>query len=273
MAAAYFMLGLAAWAVLTLLVLRLQPSQKPPPVAKEPIFVTLPREPLKLDSRTYCDFEIVGESFYQHNLRAIAGSMPVTGVVLHTTAVLVFDPDNRFDANAVMVMISGLQVGHLARAEATTYGERMRELGVAGRAAYCDALIVGGWVIQPGQRANLGVKLGLKWPVHVWTEARLFESAISNNDHMAHALLTQHGPILFALQGFDDDTAAALVKRAARLNFHRVDGTGLKPQVLCLRGILPSDEVLRLGESGTFVVSENGFRQLTTKRRTSMPET
>lgn len=60
--------------------------------------------------------EIKGESFYQENLSQI-----VREVGRRVHAVLVPEPDNPYDKNAVAVWVNGLQVGHLGREDAAVY--------------------------------------------------------------------------------------------------------------------------------------------------------
>ncbi|HEY6202929.1 MAG TPA: hypothetical protein VI056_07780 [Candidatus Limnocylindria bacterium] len=64
------------------------------------------------------DLEVVGESFYQENLRRITGPGKVRVAV---TAVLVAETDNHYDPNAISVWISQLAVGHLGRDDARRY--------------------------------------------------------------------------------------------------------------------------------------------------------
>jgi hypothetical protein len=68
------------------------------------------------------DLRVVGTSFHQENLRQLVGKnlggKPVRAAV---TALLVAEDANPHDRNAVAVWIDGLQVGHLAREDATRY--------------------------------------------------------------------------------------------------------------------------------------------------------
>jgi len=64
----------------------------------------------------------VGESQYQHVLRRIAKSGRVCW------ALLVAEPDNPFDGNAVAVHIQGKTVAYLSRTDAKRYQSRLRTL-------------------------------------------------------------------------------------------------------------------------------------------------
>lgn len=97
--------------------------------------------------------DVVGESKFQDNLRALKGSYEHD---LKVTAILVREPSNTNDANAVRVEIGGKQVGYLTREMAAQY-----KLKEAGR---CSAKIVGGFLLDNGDIAHFGVKLNLSWP-------------------------------------------------------------------------------------------------------------
>src|SRR5258708_7850319 len=63
---------------------------------------------------------VVGESYYQTNLRKLAHE-PRDRVRIDIRAVLVAEPDNHYDPDAISVWIERLQVGHLSRDDAHTY--------------------------------------------------------------------------------------------------------------------------------------------------------
>jgi hypothetical protein len=107
------------------------------------------------------DLEVVGESYHQEALWTICGGV-VGGdrVRYDITAVLVPEPDNPYDANAIAVHVDGQMVGYLARDEAVRYGPGLRSLMAAcGGYVALAGVIVGG-----GQREN---GLGL---LGVWLE-------------------------------------------------------------------------------------------------------
>lgn len=98
------------------------------------------------------DMEIVGESHYLANLRAISGD----GEVRHyCDALLRMEDDNPHDSNAVAVYIEGLKVGYLSREIAKGYRQQVEPHGKFD--GTCGAVIVGG---GEGRR-NLGVWLDL----------------------------------------------------------------------------------------------------------------
>jgi hypothetical protein len=70
----------------------------------------------------YDDLEVVGESFYQDNLRRLTGYPPPEEHVREEIhAVLVAEHDNPHDPDAIAVWINGLQVGYLSRENARRY--------------------------------------------------------------------------------------------------------------------------------------------------------
>ncbi|MBX5470805.1 MAG: hypothetical protein IRZ21_13030 [Thermoleophilaceae bacterium] len=106
--------------------------------------------------------EVVGESHYQQALRSICGREAWTEVRHECVALLVPEPTNPHDPNAVMVQIDGKLVGYLSRADAVAYRPTLRPLAAQGKAAACHAVIAGR---GPGSRtSNLGVFLHLPPP-------------------------------------------------------------------------------------------------------------
>ncbi len=95
---------------------------------------------------------VVGEQHYQDNLRKIVGSSTRDEDEFITSAILIHDDKNPYDDKAIRVEIDGKHVGHLGKAEARHYRERMAADGNAGARATCKA-IVG----MPSHRLVVGV--------------------------------------------------------------------------------------------------------------------
>lgn len=91
------------------------------------------------------EHEVVGESYYQDVLSAICGGPCEDGHEFDCVALLVPEPDNPYDYNAVVVIIEGRKVAHLSRDEAVVHHRELSALGLGGRAVRCAALINGGW--------------------------------------------------------------------------------------------------------------------------------
>jgi hypothetical protein len=61
------------------------------------------------------DLEVVGESHYQDALWRVAGSRTDERVRAKVQAVLLAEPDNHHDPNAIIMSIDGAKVGYLCR--------------------------------------------------------------------------------------------------------------------------------------------------------------
>ncbi len=88
--------------------------------------------------------EVVGESFNQEALLAVAGCPPNDGVRVDAHAVLVPQFDNPHDANAIAIQIGGFHVGHLSRADAAIYRPGLLRLMADGRHVVLRGSIVCG---------------------------------------------------------------------------------------------------------------------------------
>ncbi len=110
--------------------------------------------PITLTTTPLCDdgrLGVVGESFYQEALQIVAGGRSFGTSFddhLPVTAVLVPEPENPYDANAVRVDVlagdKSLKVGYLARENAERYQPFLLELREEGRIGTCPARVCGG---------------------------------------------------------------------------------------------------------------------------------
>ena len=107
----------------------------------------------------------VGESHCQQSLSTICGGRTEDGHELSCVACLVPEPTNPHDRNAVMVTIDGHRVAYLPRSLAGTYLRSLRDLGIFDRAAFCQAIINGGWDRGDNDKGHFGVVLDLVWPI------------------------------------------------------------------------------------------------------------
>jgi hypothetical protein len=107
------------------------------------------------------DLEVVGESHYQQDLWLLSRATFGDAVRTEIVAVLVPEPSNPYDENAISVQIEGHVVGHLARPVAQAYLPGLRKLmdSLGGYVAL-KGVIVGG-----GQRGNGTGFLGV-WLEH-----------------------------------------------------------------------------------------------------------
>ena len=91
--------------------------------------------------------EVVGESHYQDTLWQIVGGPSDEHVRHYTVAVLLPEPDNPYDTNAVQVLIGGELVGYLSREDAAVYRPgllRLMESSGSGLVALECAVCGGG---------------------------------------------------------------------------------------------------------------------------------
>jgi hypothetical protein len=93
------------------------------------------------------DLEVVGEASYQDALWALSGHRLGDRVRCDVIAVLVPQPQNPYDANAISVQIEGRLVGHLARDVAVRYGPGLQNLMTrcAGHVALRGVIVGGGY--------------------------------------------------------------------------------------------------------------------------------
>ncbi|MGI9016879.1 MAG: HIRAN domain-containing protein [Euzebya sp.] len=104
----------------------------------------------------------VGESHYQDALSGICRGEERRGDVVLHQAILIPEPDNPHDVDAVRVAVDGLTIGYLAREDAGAYQPLLLELLASGYLGWCPAAIIGG-----GERWY-GVFLRLGGPDAVW---------------------------------------------------------------------------------------------------------
>jgi hypothetical protein len=122
------------------------------PAFTTPDEVTL--EPFDLGSAaTACNFNIVGEASYQGRLRNISTSGR------SFTAVLMPEPTNAFDPNAIRVVAEGADtIGYLSREDAVYYAPVFELLAQHNRVGRCRAQLTGG----VGEKRSFGVLLNLR---------------------------------------------------------------------------------------------------------------
>jgi hypothetical protein len=114
-------------------------------------------------------FPVVGEEHHQDILEALAGGRRENSAHVAVPALLLPQPDNPYDPDAVAVFMRGHEVGHLARNVAPEF---LRALHAGGydRAA-CEAMIVGGWDRGAADHGNFGVRLNACRPFRLESAA------------------------------------------------------------------------------------------------------
>jgi len=138
-------------------------QQTAPPVAatrrKRPASVAVAAQeepaltPLDVGSAGACNFNIVGESHYQGRLRNLSASGR------SFTALLMPEPTNAFDPNAIRVVAEGADtIGYLSKEDAVHYGPVFDLLAHHQRVGTCQARLTGG----AGEKRSFGVLLSLR---------------------------------------------------------------------------------------------------------------
>lgn len=102
---------------------------------------------------TEYDFDIVGEQSYQQNLARISGQKELRSKHFECSAIVISEPSNRFDKNAIRVEINGLIVGYIPK-------EKAKKLSRYSVRKTVPALINGGWKDDYSE-GNYGVKLAI----------------------------------------------------------------------------------------------------------------
>jgi hypothetical protein len=105
--------------------------------------------------------EVVGESHYQGNLWRLVGGRgdPSDHVREEIIAVLVAEPGNPYDANAVGVWINGLKVGHLARETVRVYQPGLLALQEKQGTPIALSCVIAGGGLRDDGPGRLGVFL------------------------------------------------------------------------------------------------------------------
>jgi hypothetical protein len=80
------------------------------------------------------DLEVVGGSQYQETLWRVVGGRTNERVRVEVQAVLLAEPDNPYDPNAITVLSDGVKVGYVGRDDAQAYRPGLLALGARHQA-------------------------------------------------------------------------------------------------------------------------------------------
>jgi predicted RNA-binding Zn-ribbon protein involved in translation (DUF1610 family) len=153
-----------------------KPAQWPPPgpITSWPVAERFDANLLiSLFEPTGHTVEVMGESASQGTLDVLGGSRTIDGVTQpDQTALLMPEPTNPYDRNAVRVLIVPVggqaahwgKVGYLSRADAVAYRPVIDRLAELGRLAGCRAALTGGWDRGGRDRGSIGVRLHIGTP-------------------------------------------------------------------------------------------------------------
>lgn len=107
-------------------------------------------------NKTYKSEFVVGESNYFTALQTI---WQKTNPKDRPEAVFVPERGNKFDENAVRVEIMGKTVGYLRKDVAAKYRTEIGDISTC-----CTARLSGGFELENGEKANIGVSVNFKQP-------------------------------------------------------------------------------------------------------------
>lgn len=134
-------------------------------VELEAVLVDVPQDGRYLD--------VVGESRCQSVLEVAAEGRSVDGARQPDhIGVLLPEPTNVYDANAVRVFLPAGRVGYLSRDDAVRYRATIDELAARGQVLAARASITGGWDRGDGDRGSFGVVLYMNDPDSLLREIR-----------------------------------------------------------------------------------------------------
>jgi hypothetical protein len=103
--------------------------------------------------------EVAGERNYLANFERIFGKRDADGVDEEIEALLVLEPTNPYDPNAVRVEVDGLTLGYLSRHSAPAFRSMLRSrFGNADR-AIASGIVRGGWYRGSDDQGDFGVTL------------------------------------------------------------------------------------------------------------------
>lgn len=156
--------------------------------------------------------EVVGESHRQDALMILSGGRTEDGPVnVEHIAVLMPDPANPYDSNAVAVIAGGQHVGYLSRADAELWTPILHWATSRGMHLSAEAALIGGWDRGPRDRGSFGIVLHLGTPSETFVELMLGEIALRDDHPWPSQLIAFTGDSTFRLQGVPIDRAAATV--------------------------------------------------------------
>jgi len=108
--------------------------------------------------------EVKGEASYQKALELIAGPKTDSGHSHDCVGVLVREPKNPYDQNAIAVHAedgrgNAILVGYVNRADAARLAPAIDRLNAAGTQVAMEATIIGGWDRGDGDEGHYGIWL------------------------------------------------------------------------------------------------------------------
>lgn len=184
----------------------------------------MPSLPARVVQPTRVDavLEVVGESHRQGALMTLSGGRTEDGPVNPDhVAVLMSDPANPFDPNAVAVIAGGHHVGYLSRADAELWTPILHWATARGMHLAAEARLIGGWDRGPSDRGSLGIVLHLGTPSETFVELLLGETSVRMDHPWPSRLVAFTGDSRFRLDGVPIDRAATeVIAQRAGMHVH-----------------------------------------------------
>ncbi len=178
------------------------------------------------------DLEVVGESRYQEHLRFICGD-PDHKARQTVTAILVPEPDNAYDPNAVSVQIAGSIVGYLPRDVAAEYLPGLRRLMATNNGYIAlEGVVVGGGMVG-NRAASLGV-----WLRHTPSDFGVGNSASAQRRPGSDVARLDPGAMR---TGFSEAWLTDVEDDSYDLSWFNALPDQDRPAIEMLRGLLESD--------------------------------
>ena len=202
----------------------------------------------------------VGEQSYQSAINRIAGPKTPDGPTNpQQVAILVAEPKNRYDPNAISVRIDGQVVGYLDREHAVWYGPLVRWALGQQRFIAADAWVTGGWNRGRGDEGSYGLELHLGTPAECILEILGDEITLRSDHRWAGQMVCFTGENRYAIHGMrlDREGSEMLARKAGMVTHPRLTK---KVQVLvdCDPDIDTAKD-RKAGEYGALVVDELTF--------------
>jgi hypothetical protein len=122
--------------------------------------------------------EVVGESRYRSAIEAAAGKR-ADGHFTIVDAALVWEPENRYDPNAIAVVIGGRTCGYFPRDKAAAYRPAFAMLAERGLVGYARGEVRGGWRMDDGSWADFGIRIRLARPAELLAHIEASGSYVS----------------------------------------------------------------------------------------------
>ena len=117
--------------------------------------------PKRIELFGHRDLAIAGTSHRQQVLSQIASDALRRGEHVAFTALIVPEPENPHDSNAIAVVAEGHgPIGYFGRRDAVRYKAMAEELVRRGAIGVCEAFLTGGW----NDQATIGVRLEIEGP-------------------------------------------------------------------------------------------------------------